>query len=444
MSHRTDRRRGRLPGVVSLALAALLIVSACGPAVPPTNPPTPSTSPAPSPSASAATTSPAASAPSASADAADAAIYDTVEQQVAAIRGLQPKRPVERQFITEAELRVLITQDFDKDTPPAYLAANERLYKALGLIPEASSLRDLSLDLLSGGVAGFYRNDEGKLYVVSKSGGPGPNERFFFAHEYDHALQDQNYTVFKDQDGILDQSDRLLARASVYEGDASLLMTQWASANLTRDELLEVIAASSDPAVQAVMDRTPPILSDTLTFPYTTGLGFVVAAQGAGGWPAVDALLTKMPASTEQILHPDKYASGEAPVAVTLPADLATRLGPGWTVPLEDTFGEFQLGIWLHQSGVTGADATSATEGWGGDRLAVMEGPDGAWAVVLHTTWDTEKDATEFADAAQKAIEKSPHKGQISTPSAKDVTIVIASDDATLQELDVIFGATGV
>ena len=134
---------------------------------------------------------------------------------------------------------------------PHYLAANERLYKALGLIPADSNLRDLSLDLLSGGVAGFYRNDEGKLYVVSKTGGPGPNERFYFAHEYDHALQDQNSTIFKDQHGVLDQSDRLLARQAVYEGDASLLMTQWAAANLTQPELLELLAASTDPEAQA-------------------------------------------------------------------------------------------------------------------------------------------------------------------------------------------------
>ena len=30
----------------------------------------------------------------------------------------------------------MITEMFDEDTPPAYLAANERLYKALGLIPD--------------------------------------------------------------------------------------------------------------------------------------------------------------------------------------------------------------------------------------------------------------------------------------------------------------------
>jgi hypothetical protein len=441
MSHRTGLHRGRPPALAFLALIAVLIVSACDPATPSSSP---SASPPPSATAPTAAASASPAAPSASADAASDAIYDAVEQQVIGIRGLKPSRPVERQFITEAELRVLITEMFDEDTPPAYLAANDRLYKALGLIPETSDLRDLSLDLLSGGVAGFYRNDQGKLYVVSKSGGPGPNERFYFAHEYDHALQDQNSTVFKDQDGILDQSDRLLARASVYEGDATLLMTQWAAGNLSQEDLLEIISSGSDPAVQAVLDRTPAILRDTLTFPYTTGFGFVAGMQTAGGWPAVDALFTKMPASTEQILHSDKYTAGEAPVAVKLPADLATRLGTGWSVPLQDTFGEYQLGIWLREGGVANADATTAAAGWGGDRLAVMEGPAGAWGVVLDTTWDSEKDATEFADAAQTAVAASPHKGQISTPTPKRVTILIASDDATLQELDVTFGATGV
>ncbi len=210
MSHRTDPGRGRPPAVALLALIAVLIVAACGQSNPPASP-----SASPLPTSTAPTVAPSASASpaAASGDPTGDAIYDAVEEQVVAIRGLKPSRPVERQFISEAELRVMITEMFDEDTPPAYLAANERLYKALGLIPATSNLRDLSLDLLSGGVAGFYRNDQGKLYVVSKSGGPGPNERFYFAHEYDHALQDQNSTIFKDQDGILDQSDRMLARA---------------------------------------------------------------------------------------------------------------------------------------------------------------------------------------------------------------------------------------
>jgi hypothetical protein len=448
MSRPDPHRRRRPTGAAWLAFVAVLLVSACGPATPSSAPPSAASPSSPAatsqPSASAAEPSGSAAAPSASTDAATDAIYDAVETQVVAIRGLKPLRPVERQFISEAELRSRITQLFDEETPPAYLAANDRLYKALGLIPATSNLRDLSLELLSAAVGGFYRSEEGKLYVVSKTGTPGPNERFYFAHEYDHALQDQNSTIFKDQDGVLDQGDRILARQATYEGDATLLMSQWAAANLTQAELLEVFSSGSDPEAVAVLARTPAILRDTLLFPYNVGLGYIQAVQTAGGWPAVNAYFKAMPESTEQILHPEKYTAHERPAAVTLPADLATRLGAGWTVPLQDTFGEYQLGIWLRENKIASEAATKAAAGWGGDRLAVMEGPDGAWGVVLETTWDKETEATEFEDAAQTVVDALPHKGHVSAPTPKRVTILIASDDETLQALDVIFGATGV
>jgi hypothetical protein len=447
MPRRPFRRRHLLP-VAWLALGAAVISSACGQSTPsasvlasPTVSPIASAPPqSPPPQSS----SPSASAATASVDPASAAIYDAVEEQVVAIRGLKPSRPVERQIITEAELRVLITEQFDEDTPPAYLEATDRLYKALGLIPATDDLRDLTLDLLSGGVAGFYRSDEGKLYVVSKTGAPGATERFYFAHEYDHALQDQNFTVFKDQDGVLDQGDRMLARAAVYEGDATLLMTEWGGANLTQEELLAVISSSSDPDVQAVLDKTPAILRDTLTFPYTTGFGFVLPIQTAGGWPAVDAVFEKMPVSTEQILHADKYTAGEAPVDVTLPADLASRLGSGWSVPLQDTFGEFQLGIWLRENGVAGPDASAAAAGWGGDRLAVVEGPDGAWAVAIHTVWDSEADAAAFEDAATTALKTAGGFAQVLPgDGGTDRWILVADDAATAGTVAPALGLAG-
>jgi hypothetical protein len=430
-------RRSSSPA--ALILAAALLVAACGSA---TTTPSASTSPSSSALPAPTTSIAPAATPSAGASLTADQVYDAVEQQVIAIRGLKPNRPVARQFIDGTELRTILTKEFDHDTPPAYVAANERLYKALGLIPADSSLRTLSLDLLSGGVAGFYRNDEGKLYVVSKSGGPGANERFYFAHEYDHALQDQNSTIFKDFDGVLDQSDQLLARQAIYEGDASLLMTQWAAANLSQADLLELLAAGSDPAAQEVMATTPAILRDTLTFPYTTGLGYVSNIQSKGGWDAVNDLFKKMPVSTEQILHPEK--STEAPVAVTLPADLKTKLGTGWTVPLEDTFGELQLGIWLREAGVPAADATAAAAGWGGDRLAVIDGPNGAWALVMQTAWDTEADAAAFETAATTALEKSPGVAQV-LPGVGGKTrwVLIGSDAATVSKVAAATGLTG-
>jgi hypothetical protein len=434
------RPRGSIlpPSVLTLALVATLVAAGCGTSVPSPSPTAAPPSATPSP-----TDSPAGSAsPIASADAD--AIYDEIEGQVVEIRGLQPTEDVARRVIDEDELRSLITQQYDEETPPDYVEANERLYKALDLIPADADLRDLTLDMLSGGVAGFYRPDQNTLYIVSKTGLPGVNERVTFAHEFDHALQDQHTTVFTDQDGILDQTDRILARQAIYEGDASLVMTLWGAANFDLNDLAELLELANDPEQLALLERMPAIIEEPLLFPYTTGLTYVQGAQIQGGWAAVDAFYDRMPASTEQILHPEAYESDEQPVDVDLPDDLAAQLGDGWSVPLEDTFGELQLGIWLRESGIAADIASTATTGWGGDRLAVAEGPGNVWGVVLETAWDSPTDADEFADAAQTAVDGLSNAARISAPADGTVTILVASDEETLLALDVIFGSTGV
>ena len=441
MSDLRARRWARRSALQALVASILLVAAGCGspaPTAAPSSAPPPTTAPASSTPA-ASTTSPS---PVASADVA--AIYDAIEQQVIAIRGLKPSRPVPRQSIDQTQLRTMMTQEFDRESPPDYVAANEQLYKALGLIPADSSLHDLTLDMLSGGVVGFYRNDQGKLYVVSKTGLPGVSERITFAHEFDHALQDQNFPVFKDQEGLLDQSDRILARQAVYEGDATLLMSLWAASHFSPQDMLAYLALSADPAAQAVLQRTPAFLRDLLLYPYTTGLSFVRAAQLRNGWGGVDDLYRRMPESTEQILHPDKYAANEAPIPVALPEDLAEQLGSGWSVPLEDTFGELQVEYWLREAGVAPATASTAAAGWSGDRLAVAKGPSGAWGVVIDTAWDTAADASEFSDAAHLAIGGLANPARISSPAGKHVTVLVASDQDALLALDVIFGATGV
>ena len=295
--------RAALPLVLSLVLVA------CG---------------STAPSATSTPTGPRLHAPTAAPSATPApsqdvtAIYEAIEAQVVAIRGLTPKRPVERKVLDEAQLRATLTEQFDADTPPEYVAANERLYKAMGLMPQDGDLRQLTLDLLSAGVAGFYRNDQDNLYVISRSGGLGGNEKITFAHEYDHALQDQTWTVFTDQDGVLDRTDWIMARQATFEGDATLLMTQWAIANLTPAELQDLVTAGTDPDQAAVMARVPAIMRETLLFPYTTGAAFVQGQYGQGDWAAVDAMYDRMPESTEQILHPEKYQSNEKPLDVTV------------------------------------------------------------------------------------------------------------------------------
>ena len=105
------------------------------------------------------------------------------------MRGLQPTGDVDRRTIDRAELTTEIEKLYRAETPPELVAARERFYKALDLLPADASLDDLEIEMLSAGVAGYYRDDQKRLYVVSTSGNVGATEKITFAHEFNHVLQ---------------------------------------------------------------------------------------------------------------------------------------------------------------------------------------------------------------------------------------------------------------
>lgn len=430
----------------ALLLSTSILFAACGstPSSPTAAPATPAATATPDP----ATPVPSASAsggitgPTASDDIA--ALYDAIETQVDAIRGLKPV-DVKRETIGGDELKQMNEASFDKDNPPDYVAGNDRLLKALGLLTEDQSLRDLYLRLIDSQVLGFYRPDAKTLYVVARSGSITGTDKITFAHEYDHALQDANFPgMFDDMKTLLDQSDAALARAAIFEGDGTLLMTQWALPNMTPQDMGDYLAASADPSQAAVVAETPQVLVDGLMFPYTSGLAFLTPRQMQGGWPAVDAVYANLPASTEQVMHPEKYDAGEAPIKVALPKDLAGQLGSGWKELLQDTYGEFQIGTWLRGAGVSTSDANDAAAGWGGDRLSVLQGPDGTWALVMRTDWDTAADAAQFEAAAQTAAAKAGGPASV-LPGEGGTTrwFLVGSDDATLGKVANVLGLAG-
>lgn len=329
-----------------------------------------------------------------------ATIYERIELQVVELRGLPALRPVTRTTIDEAALREILAEITAEEQPADQVAATERLYRGLGLLAEGESLAEITEELLADQVAGFYRTDTRELYVVSRSGSGsriGVEEKVIFAHEFTHALQDQHFPLEPLTEDAFTEGDRAIARAALIEGDATLLMSLWSQQHLSFAELLQLVGMAIGPG-QAGLDGVPPFLRDSLLFPYEAGLQFVMALHTRGGWEAVDAAFADPPDSTEQILHPEKYTAREAPIQVELPAGLAARMGDGWRLTLEDTLGEFQIAAWLRITG----DATTAADaaaGWGGDRLALLEGPSGEWAIVLRTDWDTDADAAAFVRA---------------------------------------------
>lgn len=421
------RRRRRAPAIL---LAVALSVGACGP----TASPTPSATGTPSPTV--ATAPPSSPSPSGSPEATDnpanAAIYSAIEEAVIELRGLDPEQDIDPQLLSEDELKERTEKSFTEDNPVELIAANEILYRALGMLGEDESLTDLYVELLGSQVAGFYDPEADELFVVARSGGLGVTERVTYAHEFTHALQDQRFDLESFDLDEIGEGDRAVARLSLIEGDATAVMAFWAQSELTPEEALELLQGAQDPEAEAILARMPPILRESLTFPYERGFQLVLGLQAQGGWDAINEALDDPPASTEQVLHPEKYASREAPVKVELAADLAAQMGDGWTVPYEDTFGEFQFQVWLRNA-LDADTGNPAAAGWGGDRFAVLYGPGDDWALVMDTTWDSAEDATEFEEAAARVVGDGDRPGTVFV-DGEEVTIVIASDGGTLNE----------
>jgi hypothetical protein len=453
------RRSG---GLAALLIA--LLVAGCGSQTPT---PTPSAAASASPSAEASPAPTDSAAPSASpsAEAAadcdpgqtsaespapdtndpNASLYAEIEAQVTQLRGITATKPVERGVFDKPGLCAYITSSFEKDNPAQLVNDTEALFKALALMPQDESLRDLYIELLTSQVAGLYDDETKKMYVVTSTGEIGPAEKITYAHEYTHALQDQQFTLRDLMGDAKDQGDRALARSTLVEGDATLLMSLWAQQHMTPQELTEA-ATAVDPAGEAILARMPAILKDALLFPYTSGLTMTLGAfQQAGGYNGVDGLFANPPDTTEQVMHPEKLAAREPAVPVAFPDDFAGSLGEGWTIALQDTLGEFQLQTLLSDAAQS-ADANTAATGWGGDRVAWVTGPDGANAAVLDTRWDTDADAAEFAAALGDYVAKLEAAGRsasILTPAPDRVVVISANDADSLGKVANALGLAG-
>ena len=414
------QRGGRLLPLV----AAALLLAACTS----TGLPSPSPSATPTPTRQPTTTpTPSPPAPRGSVDPVYAAIAAQVEQ----IRGLHPTADVTPVVIDKATLRQNLVADFDQSNSPAAVEASERILKTLGLLPPEQSLRDEVIDLQAGQVVGYYSPKRDELFVLGTAGGIGPTQRATYAHEYTHQLQDQNFGLDKLGFDATDQGDRSLARLALVEGDAVTAQTRWMQANLTAEDLGQIFADATDPAVLEALQGAPAILRETAFFPYQEGAILVSTLMVRSGYKGVDAAFAAPPDSTEQILHPEKYLQRDPPIAVAVPADLPTRLGAGWSTGGADTLGELQLRIWLSEGGISTTAASRAAAGWGGDRLMLLDGPGGATAIALITEWDSPADANEFATAAKTALQGLKLTGLVSQAGgATQVRVAIGSSAA--------------
>lgn len=345
------------------------------------------------------------------------AMADDITRQVVALRGLELKQPFSKGVLDRAGISARLRERLAKEYNPDEIQVESRMLKRLGLLPADTDYLKLLDDLLMEQVAGFYDPYTTQLYVADWL--DGSLQQPAMAHEIEHALQDQHFNLKSFATPLKEDGDRQLARSALVEGDGTAVMLEFVAQSLNIDvahlpDALEAIAgqfnanqlqvgsgAGAGPGNDRLV-QAPRFLRETLTFPYFSGMKFVLATRKGHPWSRINEVFRNPPESTEQILHPEKYQAHEHPVAVT--STVLRSLGAAKELR-RDVLGEFGWSLLL----VTHLDdalAQRAAAGWGGDRVVAYGGPEGPLAVASLSTWDTEQDALEMESALRRWLAK--------------------------------------
>ena len=325
-------------------------------------------------------------------DAMLARMVDSLRTPVERAVGLVFTAPPRSAMRSKEQVRGYLIRKLDQELPPARLRGLETTYRLFGLLPDTLNLRALLLDLYTEQVAGFYDPDSATLFGVA---GSDPERlRLVLAHEMIHALQGQHLRL----DSILDDrrnNDRLTAAQSILEGQATLASIdvlapgQDVTHNPQFWELYREQVGQNQSSMP-VFRQAPLILRETLLFPYLQGAEFM-HWWAESPYRDTQPYGARMPQSTEQIIHPDRYARGDLPLPIAYPREER--------VLYEDVLGENEIRVVLAHLASSDTVQVSKAIGWGGDRFRLYD-TEGGPALVWYVVWDDAASAGRFLRSA--------------------------------------------
>jgi outer membrane protein assembly factor BamB len=338
--------------------------------------------------------------------------------RVEAVRGIE--------FERTPPVRILLPREQQSESETRTYSDAERTllnqqYEALFLINESRDAVASQRALLGGAVNGYYSPETGNVTMVSPDSSVRQIREGVLAQELFHAQQDTQFDL-----PAVETIEQRNTRNSYVEGDANYVQNlyekrcegNWHGTcyRPERDSLPDLSGLNSG-------------MFDLFQQPYQSGYEFVRDRHQQAGWEAVTSLYEQPPASTEQVIHPEKYGAdrpsdlqvsdmsteawqplrvdgarvtgsvGEAGLYVSLLYPATQTAGQAEIIPLDN-----------HRVGGFGDPVSSnyahpATEGWDGDRLVPYTAASGdATGYVYETVWDTSADAGQFHRAYRKLL----------------------------------------
>ncbi len=316
--------------------------------------------------------------------------------RTAATRGLPLPDRLETVVVPHEDRTALLRALMADDWSEAEMREAQEMLTTVGLWPADLDLIDESIRVQAGEVAGLYSPPRHTLYLIegvripemvaaSAVTGRDLYTEFVLSHEIVHALQHNAFPrLFEVTSERKDQDDAVFALHAAIEGDA----LRYGLQTIAPENALpsaEDFAKTQSAAVAGNLATAPPLLRESLLFPYISGYPLALAEA--------KQLLAAPPLSTEQVLHGDKrrepfWSISLEPSPAALPSSCS--------VVGENSMGEFLISVLL--SDIDPSIPSTAWQGWNGDRYLVAHCA-GRRQFFWITSWDSEVDAREFEKA---------------------------------------------
>jgi hypothetical protein len=338
--------------------------------------------------------------------------------------GLPIKKQVKRRLTSRDEVVAYLTKHM-RDEDVQRLRRSELVLKKFGLLPRDFDMEKLLVDMLREEVAGYY--DPKTKTVNLLDWVPLEEQEPVLAHELTHALQDQSIGLEKwmrkgDKDlGELkrdptpedienDEIDD--AREAVIEGQAQAMMFEYALSPAGRSiadspalvESMETETLTGTPNTK-VFNDAPIFMKESLTFPYSYGMEFVVKLMARGGKEkAFASVLANPPHTTRQIMQPETYISGETIEPMRVPE--FSRDFKNYQKLDIGAMGEFDVAVLIEQYAGKELSKHLYPEWRGGYYYAARPKSDGAapLGLLYVSRWSSPEKAAEFAEIYAQSL----------------------------------------
>ncbi len=327
---------------------------------------------------------------------------------MSAITGLAFTRDVPYALITKNQLRKYLERRLHDTMKPEDARAEELTLKMLGLVPQDFDLRKNTLELLTEQAAAFYDYDQKRLFVLEGAGG-GDEDLVALVHEMAHALADQHFHLSKFIHEGMKSDDGATARQAVMEGQATWLMAAYVEkegggpAEIPPGVIEMMKKSVETSAVQQypVFSQAPLYIRESLVFPYADGLAFQDAVFRKLGKDAFSEVFVHPPASSGQILHPDRYLGRGA---FTIPDPPAIPGAREFRKLAEGSLGEFDFRVLLTQY-TSAEEGVAAAEHLSGGAYELLEHKHEKFpALGLASVWDSPESARKYFELNRRVM----------------------------------------